>query len=165
MQKIFLFCTLIASFSLTPSLQAQTASFEQRSQVISVRTVDLKVLLDQTTVLCSQADYGAEFLKILITDLAKLTLLDHRNRGAGAPCIGAGMCSQFPGDQLPLPGDILDTAQPYANIQLEIKLTRLSDIDQVKKTCQATLVEELKSKVRGLNFFHRRQADLGQRHF
>lgn len=143
---------------------ALAEDFEVRKEVVHDVTRTVRVALNDKTVLCSRADYGAEFLKILIPDLAGLTLLDHRNEGAGAPCVGAGQCGG-PGRGGPVPGDILDPARPSARVGIRIRLIRENEIDHRAKTCAVNLIEEIDTGIRGVDFFHRRVKSLGTRHY
>ncbi|HUS33394.1 MAG TPA: hypothetical protein VMZ53_33055 [Kofleriaceae bacterium] len=120
--------------------------------------VDLK--LDSSTVLCSSADYGALFLKVLIPDLARLTLLDHQNLGAGAPCVASGQC--MPGN---MPSNVIDAAHPTAHVLVNVKEVRADEGDPVAQTCTTTLIERVHVNIRGIDFFHERQAPLGTRPF
>lgn len=123
-------------------------------------TTPVTVTLTDETVLCSSADYGALFFKILIPDLAKLTLLDHQNFGAGAPCVASGMCG--PGNE---PADILDPANPTAVVNINVKAIRIDEVDADAQTCQTMLRESVHVKIRGIDFTHERYAPLGPRPF
>jgi uncharacterized protein (TIGR03382 family) len=118
--------------------------------------VDLK--LDSSTVLCSSADYGALFLKVLIPDLARLTLLDHQNIGAGAPCVASGACK--PGN---MPSDIILAGAPTEHVYVNVKEIRADDADPATQTCNTTLIEKVHVTIRGKDFFHERELPLGTR--
>src|SRR5262245_56707741 len=75
--------------------------------VIHATTKSVEIDLNSNTVICSAADYGALYLKVLIPELAGITLLDHQNLGAGAPCVASGLCE--PGHE---PSDIIDPNKP-----------------------------------------------------
>jgi hypothetical protein len=158
MKNIF---TLLFSATLSLSSFANT---EFKTKVISIREVNLEIVLDSQTVLCSRADYGAEFLKILIPQLAELTFLDHRNRGAGAPCVGAGMCGNDWHDG-PRPGDILDVNKPTEQITVKIELSRSFSLNHETKECNVGMEEKIFTNVRGIEFFHNRYAPLGERNY
>lgn len=128
--------------------------------VVHDTTTTVEIDLDASTVLCSSADYGALFLKIGIPELAKLTLLDHQNIGAGAPCVAAGVCA--PGNQ---PEDILDPTKPTESVDINVKAIRLDEADADAQTCTTTLIERVHVNVRGFDFRHERQAPLGSRPF
>jgi len=74
-------------FILTLSIFVQA---EER--IISVKKIPIKLTLSKENVICSSAGYGNEFLKILIPELAKHSIMEHRNIGVEAPCLGAGRC-------------------------------------------------------------------------
>jgi MYXO-CTERM domain-containing protein len=123
-------------------------------------TTTVEIDLNASTVLCSSADYGALFLKIGIPKLAALTLLDHQNIGAGAPCVSAGAC--YPGHE---PADILDPSKPTETVAINVKAFRLDEADAAAQTCTTTLIERVHVNVRGFDFLHERQAPLGSRPF
>jgi len=160
MKRLFYAVTMAV---LTTNAMGQ--NLEVKEVVVHDVQHHLAVVLDSTTVLCSEADYGALFLKILIPQLANLTLLDHRNEGAGAPCVGAGICrsEMFPDGNLP--EDIINPAAPTQTIDLRIQLVRVSYLDHALKTCQVTLEERIATAVRGVPFTHERRAELGHRNF
>lgn len=121
-------------------------------------TTEVDVKLDSSTVLCSAADYGATFLKILIPDLGKITLLDHQNTGAGAPCVASGPCG--PGNE---PADIIDANDLHETVSVNVKAIRGDESDADTQTCTTYLTEKVKVTIRGKDFFHERFAQLGTR--
>lgn len=136
---------------------AATVSVET---LVHETTTTVEITLDDSTVLCSSAEYGQEFLKILIPELAKLTLLDHQNAGAGAPCVAAGVCA--PGNA---PSDILDPAQPKETVAIQVTAVRLDESDADAQLCDTYLIERVKIDVRGVEFTHERGIALGSRPF
>jgi len=126
--------------------------------VVHDTTTDVTVTLDDQTVLCSSADYGALFLKVLIPQLASLTLLDHQNTGAGAPCVAAGLCE--PGNE---PSDIIDDDEPTETVALNVKAVRQDLVDETAQTCDTYLIERVNVTIRGVAFTHERTAPLGPR--
>jgi uncharacterized protein (TIGR03382 family) len=123
-------------------------------------TSSVDIALDANTVLCSSADYGALYLKVGIPQLATLTLLDHQNVGAGAPCVAAGMCT--PGH---MPTDIIDAAHPTETVQIDVKAFRADEADSTAQTCDTTLIERVHVTIRGFEFTHERSSSLGSRRF
>jgi uncharacterized protein (TIGR03382 family) len=126
--------------------------------VVHNTTTTVDVTLDSSTVLCSAADYGATFLKILIPDLGKITLLDHQNTGAGAPCVASGPCQ--PGNE---PSDIIDVYDPNETVQVNVQAIRGDESDADTQLCTTYLTEKVKVTIRGKDFFHERFAQLGTR--
>lgn len=147
---------LVLALSSSPALAEVT--FHETVVHDTTTTVDLK--LDASTVLCSSADYGALFLKVLIPELAPITLLDHQNTGAGAPCVAAGPCQ--PGN---MPEDILDAQDPSAQAAINVKAVRIDQADSTAQTCTTTLREDVAVTIRGVPFTHTRYASLGERPF
>lgn len=126
--------------------------------VVADTTTPVELTLDSHTVLCSSADYGQLFLKVLIPDLARLTLLDHQNLGAGAPCVASGQCRT--GN---MPSDVIDPAHPTDQVQVNVQEVRLDEADPTAQTCTTTLIERVHVTIRGIEFFHEREAPLGTR--
>jgi len=151
----------LIALSLIPLAASPAAADTTYNETVVTDTttpVDLK--LDSSTVLCSSADYGALFLKVLIPDLAHLTLLDHQNLGAGAPCVAAGQCRT--GN---MPSDIIDPAHPTERVDVNVQEVRADEGDSVAQTCTTTLIERVHVTIRGIEFVHERQAALGTRPF
>lgn len=126
--------------------------------VVHDTTTEVEVKLDSSTVLCSAADYGATFLKILIPDLGTITLLDHQNTGAGAPCVASGPCE--PGNE---PSDIIDANDLHETVSVNVKAIRGDESDADTQICTTYLTEKVKVTIRGKDFFHERFAQLGTR--
>lgn len=144
------------------TFMATVQAAEIREQIVSETSTEIEVKLNHDTVLCSQADYSASFLKILIPQLKDLTVFDHRNFGAGAPCVAAGMCAPF-GQSGPL--DILNEEKPTEKIKVNVVLTRVFNLNKEKQTCHVSLKEEVTTTVRGIKFFHNRNGSIGERLF
>ena len=149
--------SILASLAFTATASAAPVVHET---LVHDTTTQVNVTLTDATVLCSSADYGALFLKVLIPELAKLTLLDHQNLGAGAPCVASGMCA--PGNE---PSDVIDPANPKALVDINVKAIRVDWADADTQTCETTLVERVRVNIRGIDFQHERSAPLGTRPF
>ena len=151
--------TLAASLVLGLASSAG-AAVESREELVHETTTSVDLLLTPETVICSHADYSATFLKVLIPQLASITLLDHQNTDAGAPCVAAGECAPF-GDHAP--SDILDEADTSETVDIRVRATRLEEIDHEAQTCTTALRERVDLEIRGVRFAHERYADLGSR--
>jgi hypothetical protein len=153
---------MIRATSIALLLFASTAAAEVTTHetVVHKKTKSVDLKLDANTVLCSAADYGALHLKVLIPALANLTLLDHQNLGAGAPCVAAGPCA--PGN---MPSDILDPKTPVEKVSLTVREVRIDNADSVAQTCTTSLREEVAVTIRGKAFKHTRFSELGERPF
>lgn len=151
--------TLAVSFVLGLASSAG-AAVETREQLVHQTTTSVDLELTPETVICSHADYSANFLKVLIPQLASITLLNHQNTDAGAPCVAAGECAPF-GDHAP--SDILDEADTTETVDITVRATRMDEIDHDAQTCTTTLRERVDVDIRGVTFAHERQASLGSR--
>ncbi len=136
------------------------AEVEVREELVHETTTAVDLELTPDTVICSHADYSATFLKVLIPELAAITLLDHQNTDAGAPCVAAGECAPF-GDHAP--ADILDDQDTTETVDIRVRATRTDEIDHDAETCNTSLTEQVDLVIRGVPFTHQRWATLGTR--
>ncbi|HEY5925862.1 MAG TPA: hypothetical protein VIV11_29445 [Kofleriaceae bacterium] len=152
--------TFVSLGLLAGTASTAAADVLHAETIVHNTTTSLDIELNQNTVLCSSADYSGLFLKVLIPKLASLTLLDHQNFGAGAPCVAAGPCE--PGR---MPEDILDASQPTEHVAIHVRAVRLDETDTVAQTCSTSLIENINVTIRGFEFKHTRSAWLGDRPF
>jgi hypothetical protein len=153
---------LLLSLALLPSslAWANQPEWETKTELVHETTTSVEILLNDKTVLCSAADYSGLFLKVLIPKLAALTLLDHQNIGAGAPCVAAGACAPI-GEHSPQ--NIIDPQKPLETVDITVRATRVNDIYHKDKKCFTSLSEDVSLTIRGIAFFHNRFAALGER--
>jgi len=130
----------------------------ENESVIHDTTTAVNVPLNLSTVLCSRADYGASHLKVLIPELAGLTVLDHRNFGAGAPCVSAGPCSLKQNVN-----DVLDVNRNSETVPVRVVLKRVTTLNDLTGQCVVSLVENIETTIRGKKFLHQREVVLGER--
>lgn len=150
-----------AAFSLLLSWGGlATAEVTTHERIVHETTTSHTVELTPDTVLCSAADYSFPALKILLPELAAITLLDHQNFGAGAPCVAAGQCGLPDGTE---PEDILNPYNQFEDVDIVVKAIRVDIVDDEALTCATSLTERVDVVVRGVPFFHERYADLGFR--
>jgi len=154
MKSIFITAFLLSSLST-----AAFAGWKTSRQQIHKSTTAIEVQLNDSTVLCSRADYSGDFLKILIPQLAGLTVMDHRNFGAGAPCVAAGQCQD--GN---MPADVLGAStRPSDVVPVTITLTRVASGNDEEPECHVMLEEAIEIPIRGKTFHHVRFAEIGPR--
>jgi hypothetical protein len=158
-----------AEFAGAASAAAATAAQGARAQkalaqstanggesVIRDQTTTVSVDLNAQTVKCSVADYSAPMLKVLIPDLAELTVLNHRNTREGAPCVAAGKCGDTVGPQ-----NLLSDGAGTDRIPVRVVLKKVSTLDG--DVCHVSLVETVTTEIRGVAFFHERAQDVADR--
>jgi uncharacterized protein (TIGR03382 family) len=158
--KRFLGMSLSAVSLLAGLASGARAEVTIREDLVHQTRTSVEIELTPETVVCSHADYSAAFLKVLMPELAPITLLDHQNLDAGAPCVAAGPCAPF-GDAEP--ADILDDTRPTEPVDIDVQATRIDQIDDQARTCQTSLRERVDVVIRGVAFFHERYAELGSR--
>lgn len=152
--------TLLSIGLLGGAAATARAELAYHETLVHDTTTAVEITLDESTVLCSSADYGALFLKVGMPELAAVTLLDHQNIGAGAPCVAAGLC--VPGN---MPSDIIDAADPTETVDINVKALRGDSTDSTAQTCETYLIERVRVVIRGVEFTHERTAPLGSRPF
>lgn len=169
LRKIDLVAALAAGL-LAPALvlagamaHAETISELPGEKIISERTVKLPVELNRAKVKISNRGYGQTYLvKVLVPELADITLMNHRNEGEEAPCMAT-----YETDSL---GDIIQHAPDRIQSDFKITLTKgfyLQWADQVNKPneviCKVYLREDLETTIRGFKFIHSRTSELPDR--
>ena len=132
-----------------------TSARVQTASVVRDQTTVVPVALNAKTVKCSAADYSMPMLKILVPDLAQLTVLNHRNTREGAPCIAAGQCGERG------PQDILKSGAGVDRIPVRVVLTKVAELDGA--VCRVSLVEKVTTVVRGVPFYHERTQSVAER--
>ncbi len=147
--------TAVLGSALAP---AHAENWEFKETLVHAASHSREIALNAGTVLCSAADYGKPFLKVLIPELAAITLLDHQNIGAGAPCVAAGTCTT--GKE---PETILDPAKPTEPVTITVQAFRQDSIEHDAQTCTTFLLERVQVTIRGTAFTHERFAALGSR--
>lgn len=139
-----------------PAASSVPAVVKESERVVSDRTSEVVVVLTQQTVKCSAADYQAPMLKVLVPQLAELTILNHRNTREGAPCIAAGRCTESLNPQ-----SILSRSEGAERVPVRVVLKKRTELDG--QTCRVTLVETVTTRISGIPFFHERLQDVAER--
>lgn len=139
--------SLFVSLFIIPSTFAGT--------IISKREVMLPVKINANTVKLSSAGYSRPLVKVLIPDLADVTLLNHRNFGEDAPCMSTVGAE--------IPEDVVKNDEKTENIKFSVILTKTVYPDSDNKTCLVSLSEDITATIRGFKFTHERSASLQKR--
>lgn len=147
--------TILMSLSLALALTSTARADIQGEKVLSQRTVTLKVDLNEKTVKLSRAGYSMPLVKILVPDLADVTLLNHRNESEGAPCLSTQEAQQ--------PSQVLKNRPQVERVPFVITLSKSFALDQQSGVCYVTLVEHVEGRVRGILFTHDRTQDVAER--
>jgi hypothetical protein len=156
MKKIFLIVPmLLLAASYSGAGEAIPPAIEK---VLKVTNKVVKATLNKETVKCSNAGYENPELKVLVADLAPITLMNHRNPGEGAPCVRAGVCEGTFG-----PNTILSAGEGTISVPVTIRLIQVLQAYPEQQVCNVTLVETINSTIRGVKFDHRREINAGER--
>lgn len=131
--------------------------FAQGAEVlISERTVELNVDISSAKLKWSQADYSSPVVKVLVPDLADVTILDHRNTGEGAPCMATYQALS--------PEEVIQNNPSVEVIPMTITLDKLLTPDLTNGLCHVALRESIIGEIRGFRFEHHKSMEIGTRH-
>ena len=96
--------------------------------------------------------YGAITEKVIVPELAKHTVFNHRNNGEEGPCLRS---YRMPGDEpIEAPQSLL--------VNIQIKNQYL--INEEKRICKVAMLEVVKTEISGTMFEHVYSKDMGFRH-
>ena len=139
----------------------QASNEKMKQAVVSDRTTTVNVALNEKSVKCSAAGYEMPRLKVLVPELAGLTVFNHRNIGEEAPCVASRICHHSEGGQPPVsPKDILGSGNGVDPIKIRVILKKETHI--AGDVCQVFLVESVFTKIRGLSFTHERSQRIAE---
>lgn len=145
---------ILSTLALMLALPAEA---REAPVLVQERTETIEIDLTKDTVKCLVGDYGAMSLKVLIPELANLTILNHRVPGSNAPCVTAGLCkTDLIEDGLKIE-DIVDEKHPKEKVGVEVSLYRSALWNETTQVCNLTMMEEVKTKIRGIEFTHFRE--------
>jgi len=139
---------LLVTSLLTTQVYADT--------IISEREVTLPVDLSTARVKLSSRGYSTELVKVLIPELASVTIADHRNPGESAPCLA--------NYEAYTAEEIIQGRPETISVPFKITLTKKTVIDEQKKVCKVSLKESIVGIIRGYKFVHDRQLAMPDRH-
>lgn len=167
--KLLSTTSLLLLASLLNISQAQAARPEQETKetIVHRTTTVVDVDLNEKTVVCSRADYAMPMLKVLIPQLDDITLLEHQNFGATAPCVTTGETC-FLGSRSgkgASPDDILQGNPQVVKANVTVTEKRIEYRDNKEETCLVELVETVETEIRGKKLFHERRQSLPGRTF
>ncbi len=124
--------------------------------IISERDVVLNVDIKPGNVKLSRADYSEPVVKVLVPELADVTVLDHRNNGEGAPCLATYETN--------IPDNVIQNQPATEKVKFKIVLTKQVNMDHEKLICHVTMNEQVTGSIRGFTFTHLRTIYVGERH-
>lgn len=123
--------------------------------VLSEKQIQINVDVSSRKVKLSQADNWSPVVKVLLPELAGATILDHRNKGEGVPCLVTFDTTD--------PKAVIQSNPGTENIVLNVKLTKETLIDWEGK-CAVYLSESIEANIRGFLFTDLRAIKVGERH-
>lgn len=124
--------------------------------IMSQKTVKIPVDISTTKLKWSQADYSSPVVKVLVPALAAVTLLDHRNTGEGAPCLASYEANT--------PEEVIQNNPQTEQIEFTVTLIKQVIPDLENNRCLVHLIENVDGKIRGFEFTHQRDLQVGHRH-
>jgi hypothetical protein len=143
------------SLSIVALALAAISPAQAADVVLSKRIAVLNVDISTTKMKFSRAGYTSEVVKVLVPELADVTILDHRNIGEGAPCLASYEALN--------PQDVIQNNPAVEQIPFEIALIKRVAPNSKGSACDVTLIETVNGKIRGFNFTHDRQKEIGTR--
>jgi hypothetical protein len=142
-----------ALLSISSVALAQTPAIP--STVVSERQVTLNVDISTARLKFSSSGYMAPVVKVLVPELADVTLLDHRNVGEGAPCLASYQALS--------PEEVIQEKPAVEKVEFQIKLTKIPVINEKENICEISLKEEINGQIRGFAFTHSRVQVIAKR--
>ena len=124
--------------------------------VLSEKEVTLNVDISTAKTKLSIADYSSPVVKVLVPELADVTILDHRNTGEGAPCLATY-------DTLD-PRDVIQGNPTTEKINFKVTLIKQTATNTSQDICYVRLSERVEGNIRGFKFTHNKQKPMGTRH-
>lgn len=124
-------------------------------QILSDKTTEVTVALNSKSVKMSAAGYSMAYLKVLVPELAALTVLDHRNLGEDAPCV------RLDDNQEASVSSILAAGEGNETIAIHV-LTSVHK-SQAGDVCLVEMIESVDTVIRGKTFVHQRSIALPTR--
>ena len=134
------------------SAQAQTSSVVTISDQVHTLPVDLST----TKLKVTNLGYANLTLKVLIPELAEVTLLDHRNEGEEAPCMATFETLNKE--------DVLQGNPEVIEADIRVVRRKIATPIVEKGICSMRLEEQTETEIRGFNFVHYEAIGLPDRH-
>lgn len=131
-----------------------TSAFAQT--VISQKEVILPVDLNSTRLKLSSGGYSSLVVKVLVPELADVTIADHRNEGEEAPCLATFEAFTVE--------EVIQGKPEKLEVPFTITLTKHVWADTQNRVCKVSLTENVVGKIRGFHFTHDRYLDMPDRH-
>lgn len=137
-------------------LLSLTLSSAFAQTVISQKEVTLPVDLNTARLKLSRGGYSSEVVKVLVPELADVTIADHRNEGEEAPCLATYEAWTVE--------EVIQGKPEKLEVPFTITLTKHVWVDTENKVCKVSLTENVIGKIRGFHFTHDRYLEMPDRH-
>lgn len=141
---------------LPPPSPPTLPSFE--TVTVHSKSVVLPVDISAANMKLSRAEYAIPVVKVFVPELAKETLLNHRDTGASAPCLATKAARA--------PSQVIQDNPRVENIEFHIEVSKMLELRSVdsEQVCAVTLIESVTAEIRGYPFAHVRYFQLPNRH-
>jgi hypothetical protein len=142
-------------FILAASLLSIDQAGATVKTLISERTESLNVDVSTAMTRLSGSGYATVIVKVLIPELADVTLFDHRNPGEGAPCMATYEALE--------PEEVIQGRPGVEKVDFKITLNKVAKVNELNQKCEILLEEHIQGNIRGFDFFHFRSSIISTR--
>ncbi len=134
-----------------------------------VHSKEISLQSDGISFKWTELGYGALTHKVIIPELAKHTLLNHRNDGEDGPCLRSDFVQI--GDQVMSAENVLlEEGSPNDNkanlpkdIHVKIQVKNNYIVDKAQGVCKVQLIEDIRTVINNEEFYHVLVQDIGFR--
>lgn len=132
-----------------------------------VHSKEVVVLKKDVSFKWTKLGYGAMTHKVIVSQLAKHTVFNHRNDGEDGPCLRSDRRRfgsldphpSFPDVNLPSQPEVSDTDE----VVISVKILNQYLINREKRICKVNMIEDVRTVIDGEEFYHSYQKDMGFR--
>ncbi|MGH1468435.1 MAG: hypothetical protein ACRBBP_06110 [Bdellovibrionales bacterium] len=118
----------------------------------AVHSKEIRVAKENVSFKWTGLGYGQLTEKVIVPELAKHTLFNHRNRGEDGPCLRS---YRFPG---------AGSIKPTSDVVIDIVISNQYEINREKNICRVSMVEDVKTIINGVELSHTYKKPMGFRY-
>ncbi len=117
-----------------------------------VHSKEITVARENVSFKWTELGYGQLTEKVIVPELAKHTLFNHRNPGEDGPCLRS---YRFPGS---------DRIKPDGDVVINIEILNKYEINREKNICRVSMVEDVRTVIGGVELSHTYTKPMGFRY-